>query len=164
LLEDLREEWEGIDQRIKAYDDELAALTREDPQARRLATIPGIGAINATGLLAAVGDGSAFAKGRDLAAWLGLTPRQHSTGGKTKMLGISKRGNGYLRKQLIHGARAALPHLAAKPNALGAWLQHLLARAHPNVVVVALAAKLARIAWAVLRNEKDFDQQTLATA
>jgi transposase len=111
-----------------------------------------------------VGDGSAFAKGRDLAAWLGLTPRQHSTGGKTKMLGISKRGNRYLRKQLIHGARAALPHLAAKPNALGAWLQHLLARAHPNVVVVALAAKLARIAWAVLRNEKDFDQQALVAA
>jgi transposase len=162
LLEDLREEWEGIDQRIKAYDDELAALTREDPQARRLATIPGIGAINATGLLAAVGDGSAFAKGRDLAAWLGLTPRQHSTGGKTKLLGITKRGNGYLRKQLIHGARAAMPHLAAKSNALGAWLQHLLARSHPNVVVVALAAKLARIAWAVLRNEKDFDRAVVA--
>lgn len=164
MLEDLREEWAGIDQRIKAYDDEFAALTREDAQARRLATIPGIGAINATALLAAVGDGSAFAKGRDLAAWLGLTPRQHSTGGKTKMLGISKRGNCYLRKQLIHGARAALPHLAAKPNALGAWLQHLLARAHPNVVVVALAAKLARIAWAVLRNERGFDQQALVAA
>jgi transposase len=164
LLEDLREEWAGIDQRIKAYDDEFASLTREDAQARRLATIPGIGAINATALLAAVGDGSAFAKGRDLAAWLGLTPRQHSTGGKTKMLGISKRGNRYLRKQLIHGARAALPHLAAKPNALGAWLQHLLARAHPNVVVVALAAKLARIAWAVLHNERDFDQQAVVAA
>ena len=164
LLKDLREEWVGIDQRIKAYDDEFASLTREDAQARRLATIPGIGAINATALLAAVGDASAFAKGRDLAAWLGLTPRQHSTGGKTKMLGISKRGNRYLRKQLIHGARAALPHLAAKPNALGVWLQHLLARAHPNVVVVALAAKLARITWAVLRNEKDFDQQTLVAA
>ena len=90
---------------------------------------------------------------------LGLTPRQHSTGGKTKLLGISKRGNGYLRKQLIHGARAAMPHLAAKPNQMGAWLQNMLARAHPNVVVVALAAKLARIAWAVLRHEEDFDQR-----
>jgi transposase len=98
------------------------------------------------------------AKGRDLAAWLGLTPRQHSTGGKTKMLGISKRGNRYLRKQLIHGARAALPHLAARPTRMGVWLQQLLARSHPNVVVVALAAKLARIVWAVLRHETSFDQ------
>lgn len=159
LLSDLRDEWSVLDRRIKEYDDELAALTREDVQARRLATIPGIGVINATALLAAIGDGSAFAKGRDLAAWLGLTPRQHSTGGKTKLLGISKRGNGYLRKQLIHGARAAMPHLAAKPNQLGAWLQSMLARAHPNVVVVALAAKLARIAWAVLRHEEDFDRR-----
>ena len=161
LLSDLRAEWAGLDQRVKAYDDELAALTREDVQARRLATIPGIGVINATALLAAIGDGSAFPKGRDLAAWLGLTPRQHSTGGKTKLLGISKRGNGYLRKQLIHGARAAMPHLAAKPNQLGTWLQAMLTRAHPNVVVVALAAKLARIAWAVLRHEKDFDREAL---
>lgn len=159
LLSDLRDEWAGLDRRVKEYDDELAALTREDVQARRLATIPGIGVINATALLAAIGDGSAFAKGRDLAAWLGLTPRQHSTGGKTKLLGISKRGNGYLRKQLIHGARAAMPHLAAKPNQLGAWLQNMLTRAHPNVVVVALAAKLARIAWAVLRHEEDFDRR-----
>jgi transposase len=164
LLADLRDEWAGLDQRVKAYDHELAALTREDEQARRLATIPGIGVINATALLAAIGDGSAFPKGRDLAAWLGLTPRQHSTGGKTKLLGISKRGNGYLRKQLIHGARAAMPHLAAKPNQLGAWLQAMLQRAHPNVVVVALAAKLARIAWAVLRHERDFDRQALVAA
>lgn len=164
LLDDLRDEWSALDKRIKAYDDELAALTREDVQARRLATIPGIGVINATALLAAIGDDSAFAKGRDLAAWLGLTPRQHSTGGKTKLLGISKRGNGYLRKQLIHGARAAMPHLAAKPNQLGAWLQNMLTRAHPNVVVVALTAKLERIAWAVLRHEEDFDQRTLVAA
>lgn len=164
LLADLHKEWAGLDHKIKAYDDELAALTREDEQARRLATIPGIGVINATALLAAIGDGSAFAKARDLAAWLGLTPRQHSTGGKTKLLGISKRGNGYLRKQLIHGARAAMPHLAAKPNPLGTWLQAMLTRAHPNVVVVALAAKLARIAWAVLHTQKDFDRQALAAA
>ena len=153
-----------LDERIKAYDDEFAALTRTDAQARRLASIPGVGVINATALLAAVGDGSAFAKGRDLASWLGLTPRQHSTGGKTKMLGISKRGNRYLRKQLIHGARAAMPHLAAKPNSMGAWLQQLLARSHPNVVVVALAAKLARIVWAVLRHEKSFDHGAVAAA
>jgi transposase len=164
LVGDLRGECAALDQRISAYDDEFAALTRTDEQARRLSSIPGIGVINATALLSAVGDGSAFAKGRDLAAWLGLTPRQHSTGGKTKMLGISKRGNRYLRKQLIHGARAALPHLAAKPTKMGAWLQQLLARSHPNVVVVALAAKLARIAWAVLRHQTSFDQGAAAAA
>jgi transposase len=159
LLQDLRDEWASLDRRIAAYDDELAALTREDEQARRLATIPGVGVINATALLAAVGDASAFAKGRDLAAWLGLTPRQHSTGGKTKLLGISKRGNRYLRTQLIHGARAAMTHFANKPTPTGAWVRGLLARAHPNVVVVALAAKLARIARAVLRQGRNFDHQ-----
>lgn len=162
LIKDLRDECAGLDRRIEAYDDEFVALTRTNEQARQLASIPGIGAINATALLAAVGDGSAFAKARDLAAWLGLTPRQHSTGGKTKMLGISKRGNRYLRKQLIHGARAALPHLAGKPTRTGAWLQKLLARSHPNVVVVALAAKLARIVWAVLRHGTSFDQDAVA--
>jgi transposase len=84
--QDLREEWESLDERIRAYDDEFAALTRENPQARQLATIPGIGVVNATALLAAVGDGSAFAKGRDLAAWLGLTPRQHSDRGQDQTL------------------------------------------------------------------------------
>lgn len=153
LLEDLLDECATLDRRIKAYDEEFAAMTRNDQQARRLASVPGIGMINATALLAALGDGSAFVKGRDFAAWLGLTPRQHSTGGKTKMLGISKRGNRYLRKQLIHGARAAMPHLAAKPTRIGQWLQQLLSRSHPNIVVVALAAKLARIVWAVLRHE-----------
>jgi transposase len=164
LLEELMEECADLTRRIKAYDDEFLAVTRTDPQARRLATIPGIGSINASALVAAVGDASAFAKGRDLAAWLGLTPRQHSTGGKTKMLGISKRGNKYLRKQLIHGARAALPHLAAKPTKLGAWLKDMLTRSHPNVVVVALAAKLARIAWAVLRHDKTFTQEALVSS
>jgi transposase len=156
LLQDLREEWANLDRRIGAYDDELATLAREEELARRLATIPGIGVINATALLAAVGDASAFGKGRDLAAWLGLTPRQYSTGGKTRLLGISKRGNKYLRTQLIHGARAALPHFAKKPTSMGVWIRALLSRAHPNVVVVALAAKLARIAWAVLRHGRDY--------
>jgi transposase len=164
LINDLCAEATALDERIRAYDEEFAALTRTDEQARRLSSILGVGMINATALLAAVGDASAFAKARDLAAWLGLTPRQHSTGGRTKMLGISKRGNRYLRKQLIHGARAAMPHLAAKPTPLGAWLTGLLARSHPNLVVVALAAKLARIVWAVLRRERAFDQGAPATA
>ena len=163
LLEDLRDELADLDRRIKAYDDELVALTREDETARRLATVPGIGAINATALLAAIGDGSAFSRGRDLAAWLGLTPRQHSTGGRTKLLGISKRGNSYLRTQLIHGARAAMAHFASKQTPTGAWVRQLLTRAHPNVVTVAVAAKLARIAWSVLRHGRDYEHQA-ATA
>lgn len=160
FMYDLRVEWAELDRRVKEYDDELAALTREDVLARRSATIPGIRVINATALIAAIGDASSLAKGRDLAAWLGLTPRQHSTGGKTKLLRIGKRGYGSLRKQLIHGARAALPHLAAKLNQLGAWLENILTRTHRNVV--ALAAKLARIAWSVLRHEEYFNRRTPA--
>ena len=157
LLHDLRDEWSELDRRIRAYDKELAYMASEDERARRLTSIPGIGVINATALVAAVGDASAFARGRDLAAWLGLTPRQHSTGGKTKMLGISKRGNRYLRTQLIHGARAALGHFADKPTSTGAWVRGLMARSHRNVVVVALAAKLARMIWASLRHERAYE-------
>jgi transposase len=155
----LRDEWAELDRRIKSYDDELAELAREDDQTRRLTRIPGIGVINATALVAAVGDGSAFAKGRDLAAWLGLAPRQHSTGGKTKLLGISKRGNAYLRTQIIHGTRAALAHFAKQASPTGFWIRQLLARSHPNVAVVALAAKLARIAWATLRHGTVYQPQ-----
>jgi len=125
-------------------------MAREDEAVRRLTTIPGIGTINATALAAAVGNARAFRRGRDMAAWLGLTPRQMTTGGKPRLLGISKRGNRYLRKNLIHGARAVLPYLVERETPLGRWARGLLARAHKNVVVVALANKLARIAWAVL--------------
>lgn len=159
MLSDLRDEWLELDRRIKSYDDELAELARVDDQTRRLTSIPGIGVINATALVAAVGDGSAFARGRDLAAWLGLAPRQHSTGGKTKLLGISKRGNAYLRTQIIHGARAALTHFAQQASPTGCWIRQLLARSHPNVAVVALAAKLARIAWATLRHGTAYHPQ-----
>ena len=112
--------------------------------------------LNATALVAAIGNGQTFARGRDLAAWLGLVPRQVTTGGKPRLLGITKRGNKYLRKLLIHGARAALPRLANSGTPLGNWLQALMGRAHKNVAVVALANKLARIAWVVLRREEDF--------
>ena len=97
-----------------------------------------------------------FDRGRDLAAWLGLVPRQFTTGGKPKLLGISKRGNKYLRRQLIHGARAALPYVAERDTPLGRWAKGLMSRAHRNVVVVAFANKLARIAWAVLRRGERF--------
>jgi transposase len=151
LIEDMRSEWQVLDRRIGAFDDEFAARARSDEAARRLATIPGIGVLNATALAAAVGDARTFTRARDLAAWLGLVPRQATTGGKPRLLGISKRGNVYLRKLLIHGARAAMPTLSKSATPLGGWLRDLLQRAHPNAVVVALANKLARIAWAVLR-------------
>ena len=156
LILDMREEWSALDRRIVALDEEFAVLARTDEAARRLTSIPGVGALNATALVAAVGRAESFDHARDLGAFLGLVPRQHSTGGKPRLLGISKRGNAYLRTLLIHGARAALPSLAKSETALGAWLRSLLARCHHNTVVVALANKLARIAWALLRREETF--------
>jgi transposase len=165
LLRDMRDERGQLDRRIAALDAELTAHARTDPVARRLASIPGIGTLNATALAAALGDGApAFRRARDLPAWMGLVPRQATTGGKPRLLGISKRGNGYLRRQLIHGARAALPKIAAVEAPLGAWLRGLLARAHKNVAVVALAGKLARIAWAVLSSGRDFSWRPEAAA
>lgn len=161
LIEDMLSEWHDLDGRIEEFDSELAAKAREDTACRRLCDIPGIGPMTATALIAAVGNGVAFDRGRDLAAWLGLTPREYSTGGKQRLGGISKRGNKYLRTLLVHGARAALPHLAERPDRLGVWLRKLLARAHRNVVVVALAGKLARIAWAVLTGERSYQAQPL---
>jgi transposase len=157
LLADALAEWEAIDGRIAAFDEEFAAFGRSDERARRLATIPGIGPLTASALVAAVGDARSFARGRDLAAWLGLVPRQATTGGKARLLGIGKRGSKYLRKMLVHGARSALPHLARGGTGLGRWLAALRGRAHVNTAVVALANKLARIAWAVLRRGEVFD-------
>ncbi len=162
LLSEMREEWIGLDGRIEALDREFVELARDDAATRRLASIPGIGALNATALVAAVGDASIFDKARDLGAWLGIVPRQYSTGGKPKLLGISKRGNKYLRTLLIHGARAALPSLARSQTPLGAWLRGLLVRRHRNTVVVALANKLARIAWVTLRRGVTFEASLAA--
>ena len=130
LIEDMREEWRVLDRRIAAFDDEFASRAKNDERARRLATIPGIGVLNATALSAAIGDGRTFARGRDLAAWLGLVPRQITTGGKPRLAGITKRGNCHLRKLLIHGARAVLPTLSKSETPLGGWLRALLARMH----------------------------------
>jgi transposase len=164
LLLDIRAEWVELDRRIDVLDQEFAELARTDEVARRLTSIPGVGALNATALVAAVGRAEAFDQARDLGAWLGLVPRQHTTGGKPRLLGISKRGNTYLRTLLIHGARAALPSLAKADTALGAWLRGLLARCHPNTVVVALANKLARIAWVLMRRETLFSAPRAASA
>jgi transposase len=156
LVEDMRTQWSELDRRIAELDKEFVNWTRKEEAARRLMTIPGIGVLNATALIAAIGQGESFARGRDLAAWLGLVPRQVTTGGKPRLVGNSKRGNKYLRKLLIHGARAALPTLLVSPTPLGAWLRGLTARMHKNAAVVALANKLARMAWAVLRHDETF--------
>ena len=164
LIQDMRSQWHELDRRIAEFDKELADWARDDEAARRLRTIPGIGVLNATALVAAIGHGESFARGRDLAAWLGLVPRQVTTGGKPRLVGITKRGNKYLRKLLIHGARAALPTLLESPTPLGGWLRGLIERMHKNAAVVALANKLARIAWAVLRHGESFSIELSTTA
>ena len=120
-------------------------------------TIPGIRPLKATALVAAVGEARTFGRGRDLAVWLGLVPWQATTGGRPKLLGITKRGSKYLRKMLIQGARASMPVLRKSDTRLGAWLRALLARAHPNTAVVALASKMARIVWALLHHGRSYE-------
>jgi transposase len=165
LITQLRAEWSELDTKIEALNAEFVEMARTDAAMRRLTTIPGVGVLNATALVAAVGDGSSFGKARDLSAWLGLVPRQHTTGGKPRLLGISKRGNTYLRTLLIHGARAVLPSLSQSDTPLGRWLKAMIERGvHRNAIVVALANKLARIAWAVLRKDATFERGRLVAA
>lgn len=142
---------------LKALEIRTAHVTRaieshasQDDVARRLMTIPGIGQLGATALLSAIGEGKQFAKARDLAPWLDLVPRQHSTGGKPTLLGISKRGNPYVRRLMIHGAKACMIHLKAVRDRFGSWIEKLKLRMRPNKVVVALANKIVRIAWVIL--------------
>jgi transposase len=150
LVASLMDDYRALEMRIQSLDHEIERLARSDAVANRLTTIPGIGPLGATALIAAVGDGKQFKRARDLAAWLGLVPRQNSTGGRSILLGISKRGNPYVRKLLIHGARSCLLHLDRDQHALGRWLNRLVQRVHRNKAVVALANKIARMAWAVL--------------
>jgi len=150
LLGDLFVDLQSLEQRLLEVSREIEANAANQDAARRLMSIPGVGPLTATALLAALGEGLQFKRARDLAAWLGLTPREHSTGGKTTLLGISKRGNGYVRRLMIHGARACFSHLNKNRDRLGVWIDGLLKRMHPNKVIVALAAKIARIAWVIL--------------
>jgi len=150
LLASLFEDVRQLEARIAEVSREIEAIAAADDTTRRLMTIPGIGPLAATALLAAAGKGRQFKKARDMAAWLGLTPREYSTGGKTTLLGISKRGNAYIRRLLIHGSRSCLLHLDRSRDRLGGWLDGLQARMHNNKAVVALAAKVARIAWVVI--------------
>ena len=152
-----------LDRRVGELDGEIEAIAKSDPVAQRLQQLRGVGPVIATALVAAVGSGKQFAKGRDLAVSLGLTPKQHSTGGKERLLGISKRGDPYLRKLLIHGARSVIHHAKDKDDRLSLWVLSLAARRHTNVASVALANKTARIAWAMIRNGTDYQAELAAS-
>jgi len=164
LLERMWQEWKQIEVDIKAITDEIERISNEDALCRRLRQIPGFGPLVSTATVAAIGNGAAFRRGRDFAAWVGVVPRQYSTGGKQKLFGISKRGNIYLRRMLIHGARAVLFRVKYDSGGFGQWVHRLAARAPRNKVIVAIANKLARIAWAVLSSGKDYRHQPLPLA
>ena len=149
-LHALAEELQALDQRIAATDQQIERMFEADEAGQRLAQLPGIGPLTATALVAAVGDATEFKHGRQFAAWLGLVPRQHSTGGKTTLLGMTKRGNCYLRTLLIHGARAVLRVVDRKTDTRSRWLQGVKARRGMNCASVAQANKTARVAWALL--------------
>jgi transposase len=156
LLALLWSEWKDLELQIVEMNDEVEQIASSDAACTRLRQIPGIGPLVATAIVASIGNGAAFHKGREFAAWLGLVPKQYSTGGKAKLAGISKRGNVYLRKILIHGARAVVLRSKRERIAMGAWMTSLETRAPRNVLIVATANKLARIAWAVLSSGEDY--------
>jgi transposase len=158
----LYEEFLALEKRVASYDEKLAAIGQAHPECQRLQTIPGIGPLSATALLTAISDVTQFKNGRQFAAWLGLVPREHSTGGKPRLLGISKRGNVYLRKLLIHGARATLRWVETKTDDRSRWLRALIARRGKNRAAVALANKNARIVWALLAHNQEYQVRNAA--
>jgi transposase len=161
LLDRLWQEWKQTETEIEAITDEIERISNEDARCRQLRQIPGFGPLASTATVAAIGNGSAFRRGRDFVAWVGVVPRQYSTGGKQKLYGISKRGNIYLRRMLIHGARAVLFRVKYDTGGFGQWVHRLAQRAPSNKVVVAIANKLARMAWAVLSSGQDYRHQPL---
>ncbi len=163
LLAQLKVELDQLAERIAAMDRVIDQTSSEHEGCKRMQAIPGIGPVTATAIVAAIGTGQAFGKGRDFAAWIGLVPRQHSTGGKQKLLGISKRGNPYLRMLFVQGARAVLQKRSHQTPGLSSWLEQLTSHKHGNVAVVALANKLARMAWAVLAREQAYRPPALAS-
>ena len=156
LLNDLYEELKHLNGRIESFDKKITQISRQNEDATRLQTIPGIGPIIATALVATIGSIDSFKNGRELAAWLGLVPRQHSTGGRSQLLGISKRGDIYLRSLLIHGARTVQRHVEKKSGQRSEWLKAVMMRRHKNVATVALANKMARTVFALLKKKEDF--------
>jgi len=164
LLDRLWQEWKQIESDVQAISQEIERISDEDVRCRQLRQIPGFGPLVSTATVAAIGNGAAFRRGRDFAAWVGVVPRQYSTGGKARLYGISKRGNIYLRRMLIHGARAVLFRIKHDTGGFGQWVHRLAQRAPRNKVIVAIANKLARIAWAVLSSGKDYRHQPLRPA
>jgi transposase len=157
LIEDLMEDWRRLDARVESTTTEIEGLVVEDEHCQLLMTAPGVGPITSSAMVAAIGTGDAFVKGRDFSAWLGLVPKQISTGNRTMLAGITKRGNRYLRTLFIQGARAVLLRRQTWPNhGFGAWLEAASRRMHSNVLVVALAAKLARTAWSMLAKQRPY--------
>ena len=156
LLSDLWNDLKTLDRRVAELDREIDVIAQSDPVAMRLQQLRGVGPMIATALVATVGNAEQFTNSRQMAASLGLTPKQHSSGGKDRLLGISKRGDAYLRSILIHGARPVIRTAKTKEDRLSQWVTSLAERRHPNVAAVALANKTARIAWAMLRTGSDY--------
>lgn len=159
LLNGLREDLVYLDERVTQLDASIQQIARDDTSARRLQQLRGVGPITATALIAALGDGRQFKCGRDASAWAGLVPGQHSSGGKDQLLGISKRGDAYLRTLLIHGARSVVKTTKDKTDPLSCWVQRLCERRNKNIAAVALANKTMRMAWALLTKQTDYDLQ-----
>jgi len=159
LVEDARQDLAWLDTRIEELNSEIERIAREDEAARRLQTIPGIGPMTATALVADLGDARQFKRSREVSAFLGLTPRQHSSGGKERLLGISRQGDRYLRTLLIHGARAALRTARNKGDPRSRWVVGVSERRHANIAAVALANKNARIVWALLNKGGVYDSE-----
>ncbi len=157
LLHSLQADLTGLDERVLDLDRQIEKLANSNAVTRRLQQLRGVGPMVATALVATVGDGGQYHQGRQMAASLGLTPRQCSSGDKHRLLGITKRGDVYLRTLLIHGARAVVSQAKYKDDRLSRWVTGIAQRRHPNVAAVALANKTARMAWAMLRNETDYD-------
>lgn len=156
LLAQGYQQWQELDVHIKAYDQELQRYSQQDDACRRLQTIPGFGPIVASVFYSAVGSGNGYRRGRDVSASLGLVPRQHSSGGKEVLLGISKRGDRYLRSLLAHGARSVVTRAKHKTDPLSTWINRLVATRGFNKTVVALANKMARMGWAILANKTQY--------
>lgn len=156
LLQRLGDHLRELHRQVGELELQIQLWHRQHDASCRLAQIPGIGPLTASALVASVGDAKSFANGRQLAAWLGLVPRQHSSGGKSVLLGISKRGDSYLRMLLVHGARAVIRVAEKKPGYADSWLARLIGRRHPNIAAVALANKNARIVWALLKHDRDY--------
>lgn len=156
LFQDLYERFKEVDKKIKAYDKDITTEAKHDERCQRLMEIEGIGPISSTALVAVLGNAQTFKTGRQVSAWLGLVPKQHSSGGKVKMQGISKRGDSYVRQLLIHGARAVLYALGEKTDGRSEWLRKLVTRAGVNKAAVALANKNARIVWALLHHNERY--------